>query len=153
MNVRGPYLISRASLPLLAKGDLKKIATVASVGAHVVNPTLSDYQSSKLAVLRLTEFVAKENEEKGVIAFCIHPGNILTDMLGGGEGMDEALKKVFTETPELCADSLVYLTKDRREWLSGRYINVTWDLPELTSPEMKEKIVGEDMLKVKLVVP
>ncbi|KAK3687094.1 hypothetical protein LTR37_019161 [Vermiconidia calcicola] len=74
-------------------------------------------------------------------------------MVGGGEGLDPALKSVFTETPELCADSLVYLAKERAEWLSGRYINCTWDLPELTSPEMKQRIVEGDLLKVRLAVP
>ena len=153
VNVRGPYLINRACLPLLLKGKLKTAVTISSVGAHVVGPGLSNYQTSKLAALRLTEFVAKEHAEQGVVAFSVHPGNMLTDMLGGGEGMDPKLKAVFTESPELCADSLVYLTRERRDWLSGRYINITWDLPELTSSAMREKILNEDLLKVKLAVP
>ena len=153
INVRGPYLISRACLPFLLKGELKTLITIASVGAHCVGPTLSDYQSSKLAALRVTEFFAKENADKGIIGFSVHPGNILTDMVGGGESLDLALKAVFTETPELCGDSLVYLAKERLEWLSGRYINCTWDLPELTSPEMKQRIVEGDLLKVRLAVP
>jgi hypothetical protein len=57
---------------------------------------------------------------------------------------------VFTETPELSADSLVYLTSEKRDWLSGRYINVTWDLPELF--QKKDEIVSEDKLRVRLVV-
>lgn len=120
INVKGSYLVMRACLPLLLKGELKTVATVASVGALVVKPALSDYQTSKLAALRVTQFFAKENADQGVIAFSIHPGNILADMVGKGEGMDEKLKAVFTETPELCGDSLVYLTKERREWISGR---------------------------------
>lgn len=57
---------------------------------------------------------------------------------------------MFVETPELSADSLVYLTSERRDWLAGRYINVTWDLPELM--EKKEDIVKGDKLKVRLVL-
>ncbi|KAK5167158.1 uncharacterized protein LTR77_007888 [Saxophila tyrrhenica] len=151
VNVRGPYLVMRGCLPLLLKGELKTVATVASVGALVVMPTLSDYQSSKLAALRITEFFAKENAEQGIIAFSIHPGNILTDIVGMGEGMDDALKAVFTESPELAGDSLVYLTKERRPWISGRYLNVTWDLPELES--RREEIVDGDLLKVRLALP
>ena len=127
--------------------------TMSSVGALLVNPTLSDYQTTKLAVLRFTEFVAVEHADKGIIAFSVHPGNTLTDMLAGGKGLDENLKKVFTETPELCADSLVYLSNEKRDWLSGRYINCTWDLPELTSSPLKDRIVDGDMLKMRLVVP
>ena len=150
VNVRGPYLVSRALVPLLLKGEQKTIVTISSVGAHVVNPGLSDYQSSKLAVLRLTEFVAKEHAEQGLVAFSVHPGNMPTDMVGD---LSEALKPVFVDTPELCADGLVYLTKERREWLSGRYINCTWDMPELVSPALMEKIVSADLLKVRLMVP
>ena len=58
-----------------------------------------------------------------------------------------AMRKVFTETPELAADSLVFLTSEKREWLGGRYINLTWDLPELLSK--KSEIVAGDKLRNK----
>ena len=64
------------------------------------------------------------------------PGQILTAL-------------VMTDTPELCGDTVVYLTSDRREWLSGRYINVTWDMPELIA--QREEIVAGDKLKIRLV--
>jgi hypothetical protein len=44
---------------------------------------------------------------------------------------------------------LVYLASERRPWLAGRYINLTWDLPELMTKE--EEIVKGDKLKVRLV--
>lgn len=152
VNVRGPYLISRSCIPLLLKGDQKTLIAVSSVGAHIVMPGLSAYQPSKLAVLRLMEFAAAEHKDQGLVALAVHPGNILTDIVGGGHGMDEQLKSIFTETPELCADSLVYLTTESREWLSGRYINCTWDLPELTSSPKKDQIIEHDLLKVRLAV-
>lgn len=114
---------------------------------------LSAYQTSKLSVLRLTEFVAKENEEAGLVAFSVHPGNTLSSILDYGKGMSDELKAVFTETPELVADGLVFLTKERRDWLTGRYVNITWDLPELVGQAMQERIEQGDFLKVKLVTP
>ncbi|KAK6958283.1 hypothetical protein Daesc_001081 [Daldinia eschscholtzii] len=148
VNVMGPFNVTRSFLPLLFESSIKTIATVSSVGAHLVGPGLSAYQSSKLAVLRLSEFISAEYGDKGVVAFCIHPGNIPTDMVAGV--MDPELRKLFTETPELSADSLVYLTSERRDWLAGRYINVFWDLPELM--EKKDEIVKGDKLKVRLVL-
>lgn len=56
---------------------------------------------------------------------------------------------VFVETPELSADSIVYLVSQRREWLGGRYINCTWDLPELMSK--KDELVAGDKLKTQFV--
>jgi hypothetical protein len=54
---------------------------------------------------------------------------------------------VFVETPGLCGDSVAFLVSERRDWLGGRYVNCTWDLPELISRE--EQIVRGDKLKVK----
>jgi NAD(P)-dependent dehydrogenase (short-subunit alcohol dehydrogenase family) len=143
-------------MPLLLKGQLKTVINVASVGAHIIAPGLSDYQTSKLALIRFTEFVAKEHVDDGIIAISIHPGNVPTDMigvLGGLEAMPEGLRNAYVDTPALCADSVVYLTKERREWLTGRYVNVTWDMPEFVSDSKQKLIVDGDMLKVKLVVP
>lgn len=82
VNVRGPYLVTRAFLPLMLKGGDKQIVNVSSVGAHLTGPGLSAYQTSKLALLRFTEFVVSEYGEKGVLAFCIHPGNIVSHFSG-----------------------------------------------------------------------
>ena len=69
--------------------------------------------------------------------------------MGGGD-VPEHLVHVFVETPQLCADSLKYLTREKRDWLSGRYVNVTWDLPELMGKA--KEIEGTNKLKVRLVL-
>ncbi|KAJ3563323.1 hypothetical protein NPX13_g8243 [Xylaria arbuscula] len=152
VNVNGPYLVMRALTPLMLEtGGLSAFVTVSSVGSQLRSPGFSAYQTSKLAVLRLTEFLHAEYGDKGIIAFSIHPGNVATDMTRGPDGkVADELAHIFVDTPELCGDSVVYLTKERREWLGGRYINVTWDLPELE--EKKDEIIKGDKLKVQLVV-
>ena len=140
-------------MPLLLKGDLKTVINLSSVGAHLIVPGLSDYQPSKLALVRFTEFIAAEHADDEVIAFSIHPRNCKTDILGDFDAMPDTLKPIFVDTPELCGDTLVFLAKGRYQWLSGRYINVTWDMPELVSAAKQKQIVDGDMLKVRLVVP
>lgn len=93
VNLRGPYLISHAFLPLLLKTGDAYVVNVSSVGAHLVGPTLSAYQTSKLAVLRFTQFLDAEYAGRGIISFAIHPGNIPTDIIGGPEGVPENLKQ------------------------------------------------------------
>ena len=91
-NLCGPYLVTRAFLPLLFKGGDKQIVFVSSVGSFLKSPNLSAYQTSKLALLRFAEFVSAEYGNKGVLPFCIHPGNIPgTDILGPG-GVPEGMK-------------------------------------------------------------
>ncbi len=57
---------------------------------------------------------------------------------------------VFVETPDLSADTVVYLIREKRDRLAGRYINCTWDMLELM--EQKDEIVKGDKLKVRMVI-
>lgn len=57
--------------------------------------------------------------------------------------------QVFVDTPQLSADTLAYLTSEKRQWLGGRYLNVFWDMPELMAKE--DEIVKDDKLKVHFV--
>lgn len=91
VNIRGPFLVTRAFLPLLLKAGDKQIVYVSSVGAWLQMPGLFAYQPSKLALLRFSDFVNAEYGEKGVVAFCIHPGNVPTEILGP-DGPGEELK-------------------------------------------------------------
>ena len=147
VNVRGPYLVTRAFLPMmLAQGD-KQIVMVGSVGAHMLWPGLSSYQPGKLAVLRFSEFIDAEYGSKGVLSYTIHPGNVPTNITDH-HGVDYG--DLFHDKVELSADTLVYLTKERREWLAGRYVSVAWDMEEFLGK--KEDIVARDLLKVRLRV-
>ena len=89
INLRGPYLITRAFLPILLKGEMKYVVNVTSVAAHLTNPTLSAYQVSKLGLLRLSQLTNVEYAPQGVTSFCIHPGNSLTDIMGDPETMSD----------------------------------------------------------------
>jgi len=42
----------------------------------------------------------------------------------------------------------VWLTKERREWLSGRWIDARWDLEELE--RRKDEIMEKDLLKFRM---
>lgn len=90
VNVRGQFLAAKYFLPLLLRGKggegMRTFVTVASVGAHVIGEGFSHYQSSKLVNLRIAEFMDKEYGSEGVSAWCVHPGNVLTDMAGGPDG-------------------------------------------------------------------
>lgn len=113
-------------------------------------PGTSAYQPSKLALLRFAEFVNVEYGEQGILAFCVHPGNIAGTEIAGPEGIPESLMKYFTETVELAGDSIVFLSQEKRDWLAGRYVSCSWDMPELMAK--KDEIVKGDKLKAKMVL-
>lgn len=92
VNIRGTYLVCREFLPLLQKTGDAYIVIVASVGGHLTRPGVSSYMMSKLALIRLAEFLNNEYADKGVLSFSVHPGNCLTDMVGGPENVNPDLK-------------------------------------------------------------
>ena len=54
------------------------------------------------------------------------------------------------DTPELAGDCLVWLMKERREWLMDRFVSVQWDMEELEAKEIQ--IEKRDLLKFKMAV-
>lgn len=149
VNIKGVYLVTRALLPILIKTSdgLKTILNTSSIGAQLVNPGASGYQTTKLAVTRLSEFIDIEYRPQGILCFSVHPGAVPTEL---ALGMPTERHAVLTDTPQLSADSMVWYTAERREWLAARWVSVTWDAKELVG--MREKIVKEDLLKVRLDV-
>ena len=147
VNIRGTYLLTRALLPLMLKEGDKQIIMLTSIGAFMPTPGGSGYQISKLALLRYAEYLNLEYSAQGVVAYGLHPGAIATDI---GLTMPSFLHSKLIDTPELAADTIVFLVSEKREWLRGRYVSCTWDMPELCKRE--EEIVSEDKLKIKLAL-
>lgn len=148
VNVKGPYLVTRAFLPqIIARGGDKIIVNISSIAAHLLSPGGSAYQTSKLAVQRFTEFLQVDHGQDGILTFGLHPGGVLTDM---GKRLPKERHPALTETPKLCADTVVFLTEKRREWLAARYLSSTWDMEELLAKE--KEVVDGDKLKVRMIV-
>ncbi|KAM0722019.1 hypothetical protein Q7P37_002945 [Cladosporium fusiforme] len=149
INTFGAFLIARATIPLLLKRNdgLKTILSTSSIGSLHVMPGASAYQTTKLAIIRFTEFINAEYGDQGLLGLAAHPGAVMTEL---ASGMPEEMHGLLIDTPALTADTFVWLTSSRPDWLAGRYISATWDMKELQ--DMKEKIVGEDLLKIRLDV-
>lgn len=146
INVFGTYLMCRAFLPLILKSQSKTIINIVSYGAHRQHPSASAYQTSKLAVCRFTEFLMTEHGEDGLIALCAHPGGVKTDL---ASGMPKYMVDRMNDTPYLGADTFVAWTAERRDWMAGRFLSVSWDWDELQG---KQNEITGDVLKVRLVL-
>lgn len=150
INLKGVYLTSRALIPLLLEGQGqgdRTIVNLTSIGGILVMDGMSAYNTSKLAVCRLTEFLAQEYRDSKLVTMAVHPGGVVSDM---SMSLPENLHGAITDTAELVADSIVYLTREPQHWLTGRYVSVQWDLTELEAK--KDDIVARDLLKNKLMI-
>ena len=72
--------MTRSFLPLMLRGGDKQIVNLSSIGANMIRPGMSGYQTSKMAILRLSEFTNVEYGQQGVVAFSVHPGAIMTNL-------------------------------------------------------------------------
>lgn len=123
VNVKGPYLVSRATIPSLeeSRGCIVNIASVAGKRGH---PQGSLYCSSKFAVVGFTQSLAMELGPKGVRANAICPGILATHMWThhlsseerGGEAAYQgavaaAIPLQREQTPEDIAEAVLYLVR------------------------------------------
>ena len=121
VNIRGAiYLVTRSALPFMLSGGDKQILNLSSIGAHQPRNGASAYQTTKLAVLRFSEYVDLEYAEKGVVCYSCHPGGVMTEL---SSNMPEQLHQILNDKPEMAADSIVWLLQERRDWLRGRYVS------------------------------
>ncbi|KAL6691573.1 hypothetical protein J3F84DRAFT_385865 [Trichoderma pleuroticola] len=147
VNIKGTYLCHRYFIPLLLKSHTKTIINCSSIGGHLILPGASSYQTSKFAMARLTEFADKEYYQQGLIAINLHPGGVATEL---ARSMPKHLHQLLIDPPELAAHTFVWLVKERRGWLSGRFISVCWDMQELE--QKRDEILQKNALKVRIVL-
>lgn len=131
VNLKGVYIVSKHFLPLLldTPSGQKPLVNINSVASHDLRPMASAYGTSKAAVLRLTEFLLVEAAEKGLLAYSVHPDGILTEL--AEQGMLKETLAALGDKPEMAADTVTWLTQERRDWLAGRYLSCTWDMEEV----------------------
>jgi len=147
VNVKGVYLTAKHFAPMLLKSETKLFVAVSSIGAHLIRKHASSYHINKLAVIRFVEYMQEEYADEGIVAVSVHPGGVKTDL---ALSMPDFMHELLVDTPELFADSIVWLADKRREWLGGRFINACWDLGELEGK--KEEVVGRDLFKFRMTV-
>ena len=69
VNIRGTYLASRAFLPIVLKSAQKTIINITSAGAHHIFPGASGYQTTKLAIMRFSEFLMADYGGQGLLSY------------------------------------------------------------------------------------
>jgi NAD(P)-dependent dehydrogenase (short-subunit alcohol dehydrogenase family) len=156
VNVKGTYHVIRHTVPYLVDSANRESSSggsggylilISSVGAQLLTPGASGYQTSKHAINRLCEFVNVEHGEEGIKCFAIHPGGVATDL---AKNMPEELRVNLVDSPDLAAGFIVWLCSGKANWARGRYLSSNWDVDELT--QLKDRILHDDLLVNRLRV-
>jgi NAD(P)-dependent dehydrogenase (short-subunit alcohol dehydrogenase family) len=83
VNLRGPFLVSRAFLPSMLAAKRGRFVHVASISSTIGSPGAASYAASKWGLVGLAKSLAEELRGTGLQSIAILPGSIDTDMLAG----------------------------------------------------------------------
>ena len=100
VNLRAPFLFCQAVIPYMKKNEWGRIVNVTSIFGKITKELRASYSSSKFGLDGMTAALSAEVAEFGVLANCVAPGFIDTDLTRnvlGVQGMkDLADKRVHT---------------------------------------------------------
>lgn len=125
VNVKGPYLASKAVIPQFLKQGSGTIVNVGSQATHMAGPGGSAYVTSKHALEGFTKQLAYDFGEKGIKANLIAPGFIETPMTEGIE--EERLNDIPAKRagkPEEVAALAVFLASEDSNYMHGSTVTM-----------------------------
>jgi NAD(P)-dependent dehydrogenase (short-subunit alcohol dehydrogenase family) len=158
VNLYGTFLMCRSFVGAMvrrARGRVINIVSMGGVGDP--HPWLTSYASSKAGLMRMTEGLAKEVEDRGIKVFALAPPAVRTDMTRflvedpGARTWRPGFRQIIDEgavAPERVARCVVQLAGGSADALSGRFIRVTEDLEGLAA--RAEAIIAADALTLRI---
>ena len=109
VNLRGPFLLCRAVLPILRARQTGHIINISSESGLEYYPGDGAYGVSKHALNTLGEYIQRENQDFNIRVNTICPGMVVTEMTEGAAGLDQS-KCLY---PEDIADLVIWLLTRR----------------------------------------
>ena len=132
VNLKGPFLMCRATLPYLLHPNGGTIVNVASTASLIGSAYSAAYCASKGGVAMLTKALAVEYADKGVRVNAVAPGGVDTPLLsnfGLPEGADpkhlyRIMSRMGYSTPDQIASAIAFLASDESAYTTGAILSV-----------------------------
>jgi len=136
VNVKGPYLMSKETVPVMLRQGKGVIVNNASCSGLVGDRNAIAYNASKGAVVLMTKCLALDYAERGIRANCVCPGEIDTPMFrqeaeARNLPVDE-YRKILCEChpigrlglPVEVANAVLFLASDEASFITGTAFSV-----------------------------
>jgi NAD(P)-dependent dehydrogenase (short-subunit alcohol dehydrogenase family) len=125
VNLRGPYLLTRAVLPTMVAAGRGRIVNINSGAAYRNGDSATAYNVGKGALARLTSAIALQ-ADRGVMAFDLAPGVIRTDMTTSMQA--HSGRTEWTE-PSAVTELVLAMAAGELDAWNGRLVRAGLDTP------------------------
>jgi NAD(P)-dependent dehydrogenase (short-subunit alcohol dehydrogenase family) len=112
VNLRGPFLVTRAVLPLMIKQKSGSIINVSSSIGRSAYANFIAYATSKWGLEGFTQTLAAEVRSYNIRANSVEPGYVATKLTGYRGSQPESVTDVF-----------VYLASDEAQGITGKMLS------------------------------
>ena len=157
VNLKGPLEMCRLVLSGMIARQRGRIINIGSYQGISAAPGVIPYATSKCALLRLTDSLAAEVIEQGVVVIALSPGFVRTDMgreaeaemaanIPGFDGMDPD----FVFEPKDIARLVVRVARGDADPFYGRLLHVRDDLDDLLS--CADQIIQDDRFALRFLM-
>jgi len=128
-NLKGAFHTTRAVIKGMMKRRAGRIVNITSIVGLTGNKGQANYAASKAGLIGFTKSVAKEYASRGILANCIAPGFIETDMTAA---LPEAARATLLQDialgrlgrPEDVAGAVLFLASDLAGYMTGQVLVV-----------------------------
>ena len=130
VNLKGPFLCSRAVLPSMQKQKAGKIINISSDTVYFGVTTMAHYVASKAGVIGLTRAMARELGPWNINVNCIAPGSTFSEDSDDLERLEFRKQRVSMqilqrlEMPEDLVGAVIFLASSDSDFVTGQTIVV-----------------------------
>ena len=114
VNLRGPFLVTQAVLPIMMKQKSGSIINVSSMIGRGAYANFIAYATSKWGLEGFSQTLAVETRSQGVRVNSVEPGYVATKLTGYNGSKPESVTDVF-----------VYLASDESKGITGKMLSAS----------------------------
>src|SRR3569833_613259 len=133
-NLKGPFMVAQAFLPLLKKAGGGARVHIGSVSGQYGGPRTAHYAASKAGLISLAQVIARFGAAHNIRSNVVSAGMIASDMAAGGmaaASVQKAAENILFKrmgSPDEVADAVVFLASDAASYITAQTLNVNGGL-------------------------